>query len=112
MSDQKYYPDYKEKKFASEEEFDKWLKENAVKKICFIADGQDCLFWWIDEGGEVLHSEMQASIWNGAIVNLSELQVDNQIGVMDSDNQQTTFYNFIVEDIVDLTAAKKVVIHK
>jgi len=98
-TNQKYFPEFKEIKFESEEDFRKWLKEKTDMKICFKDNGQDCLFWYIDKGGEVLHSELQPFVWNGMIVDLGKLKIGKEIGVIDSKNKQTIFYDFEVEAI-------------
>ena len=108
--EQKYEAEYKDKKFKGKnckKDFDKWLKELAVRKIVFEDHGQDCLEWWIDDGGEVLHSYLQPFVWNGIIVDKHNLKVGKQIGIMDSDNMRTIFYDFIVEKIIDLKEVKK-----
>lgn len=106
QEEQKYEPEYKDKKFNSEKAFDRWLKAKAVKKICFQDTGQDCLEWWIDKGGEVIHSYLQPSVWNGMVVDKHNLEIGKQIGVMDIDNMRTVFYDFIVEKIIDLKGTK------
>ena len=64
---------YKNLKFKSTKEFEKWLEKTTKYKIEFKDDGQDFLYWWLDERGEVLHSSMQSSVWNGKIVNTCSL---------------------------------------
>jgi len=96
---QKYSPEYKDKKFKSKLAFEKWLKKLTTYKISFIDEGQGCLEWFIDKGGEVLHSDLQSSIWNGMIVDLYNLKVGKEIGVIDVENQQTKFYDFKVKQI-------------
>ena len=93
---QKYKAEFKKLKFKSKKEFEK----TATYKIKFEDKGQDCLEWWIDDGGEVLHANLQTKIWNGMIVDLFELLIGEEIGVMDTENQQTKFYDFVVEEIV------------
>jgi len=100
--EQKYYPEYIDKKFKSEKLFDNWLKKMAVKKIYFRDDGQDFMECWIDGGGEIIHSYLQPFVWNGKIVDLNRLEIGKEIGFLDSDNQQTVFYDFIVEKIEEL----------
>lgn len=101
--DQKFYPEHREKRFASKRAFKIWLNNTATHRIHFKDEGQDCLIWWIDGGGEVLHSELQPSVWNGMVVDLYRLKVGNEIGVMDSDNMRTAFYDFVVRKIENLT---------
>jgi len=71
---------YKTKKFDTKKEFEVWLKKTA-KYLVHIEDrGQDFLKWWLDDRGEVLHSDMQSSVWNGKIVDLKVLKSMNIIG--------------------------------
>jgi len=65
-------PQYKDLQFKSKEDFESWLREKATLKIVFEDDGQDFLEWSLDENGEVLHSDLQARIWNGCMVNLKK----------------------------------------
>lgn len=66
-------PKYKNKKFKSKKAFDTWL-DKTTKYVIDIEDkGQDFLTWWIDERGEVLHSDVQAWLWNGKIVDVKKL---------------------------------------
>ncbi len=107
--EQKYEAEYKNIRFKGKnpkKEFDTWLKKLAVKKIVFEDHGQDCLEWWIDKGGEVLHSYLQPFVWNGEIVDKHNLKIGKQIGVMDIDNMRTVFYDFVVKEIIDLKGAK------
>lgn len=101
-SKQKYNTEYKDLKFKNEVQFKKWLGETATYVIEFEDNGQDCLKWWIDNGGEVLHSRMQSNAWNGMIVDLTELVIGNDVGVMDVEEQQTVYYDFIVKKITKL----------
>lgn len=107
--EQKYQAEYKEIKFKGKnykKDFDLWLKKVAVKKIVFEDHGQDCLEWWIDEGGEVLHSWTQLFVWNGKIVASSQLRVGKQIGILNLAKQQTDLLDFIVKEIIDVKGAK------
>lgn len=98
---QKYYPEHSEKKFENIKSLNLWLKKTAAKKIYFKDNGQDLLECWIDNGGEILNCNLQSQgfIWNGKIVDLNRLGIGKNIGLMDSDNQQTILYDFIVEKI-------------
>jgi hypothetical protein len=99
---QKYHPEHRETRFADKGAFAAWLKKTSTYKITFKDEGQDCREWYIDNGGEVLHANLQARVWNGMIVDLSRLQRGKEIGVMDSDKMQTRFYDFLVESIEKL----------
>jgi len=101
MQRQKYYPEFKNKTFKSKESFGKWLQKTTEYVIEFVDNGQDCLEWDIDKGGEVLNSNLQSSIWNGQIVNLFELEIGKKIGTLVMGKMETQFYDFIVEKIID-----------
>jgi hypothetical protein len=55
-------PKYKDLKFKSEKEFQKWLNKTTKIEIEFEDDGQDFLRWWLDENGEVLYSDLQSAV--------------------------------------------------
>ena len=64
-------PKYRDKKFKSKENFEKWLNKLTKFKIEFKDDGQDFLKWYLDKRGEVLHCEpFQSSVWNGTMVDI------------------------------------------
>lgn len=65
---------FKEITFKSETEFNKWLEKTTHKKIFFKDKGQDLLKIWIAESGEILHANLQCSIWNGRFVNMENLE--------------------------------------
>lgn len=99
---QKYKAEFKSKKFKTKKSFQKWLDKIAEYKIEFKDNGQDCLSWWIDAGGEVLHSNLQAFVWNGKIVSLFDLIVGERIGTLVVEKMATQFYDFVVEKIIEL----------
>lgn len=71
----RYKPQYKNLRFKDRASFDKWLEETAHYIVEFEDHGQDFLKWWLDERGEVLHSDpYQSSVWNGTIVTLASLK--------------------------------------
>ncbi len=94
---QKYKAEYKDLKFKSKQEFDKWLVEKTKYEIEFVDNGQDCLKWFIDNGGEVLHSEKQSSIWNGELVDLYSLRVGKNIEIMEVEKQANRVLDFVVK---------------
>ena len=101
-SAQKYKAEYKENKFKNEKAFKDWLKKKAVYKVDFVDNGQDCLTWWLDKGGEVLHSNLQASVWNGGLVDLWTLKVGQNIEVILVEERSNRVYNFVIEQITIL----------
>lgn len=54
---------FKEITFKSETEFNEWLEKTTHKKIFFKDKGQDLMKLWVSESGEILHANMQSSIW-------------------------------------------------
>jgi hypothetical protein len=66
---------YRNKKFATQEIFEEWLKKTTKYKIDLEDKGQDFLTWWIDEKGEILHSfPFQSDIWNGGMLDINSLK--------------------------------------
>jgi hypothetical protein len=98
-SKQGFIAKHKDKKFKTNRGFINWLNRLAKYRIIFIDKGQDCMEWAIDEHGEVLHSYMQSSVWNGMMVDLEWLKIGKNIGVMNVEKQCTQFYNFIIKKI-------------
>lgn len=97
---QKINAEHRDRKFKNKTEFGRWLSATAVYRIEFKDKTQDCTEWFIDEGGEVLHADMQSGIWNGKIVDLSYLKVGKEIGVVfPSLPPKTKFYDFVVAKI-------------
>ena len=78
-------PKYKDLKFSGKEEFDKWLNETADYKITFADDAQDFLEWYLDKRGEVLHSDQQAFVWNGSMVNVKKIKVRKYLPMQGGD---------------------------
>jgi len=98
-NNQKLKPEYRDLTFKSEQEFKDWLKEKTEMIIHFKDNGQDCLMWYIDKGGEVLHSELQSFVWNGGIVDLNTVKVGKQIGLINTEKMQTDIYDFVIEEL-------------
>ena len=92
---------YKNKKFKTQSGFKRWLNKNGKYIISFVDKGQDCLEWVIDEQGEVLHANIQSGVWNGHIVNLKTIKVGKEIGVFDTPNERTKFYDFVIRSIIN-----------
>lgn len=100
LKKQKYWSKVKNKSFKTRKGFNDWLKRLTAYKIDFKDFGQDCLTWYLDEGGEVLHANLQASVWNGKIVDLSLLKEDRNIELLDSKEQTNIILDFIIKKIV------------
>lgn len=100
-SKQKFEAEYRDKKFKSQAAFTRWIRRVGKYIISFKDNGQDCLEWVIDEGGEVLHANLQSRIWNGMLVEISSLKVGKKIQVLDVENQCNKTYDFVVRSITD-----------
>lgn len=81
-------PKYKNKKFKSEEDFNKWLKSLTKYIITFKDDGQDFLTWHLDRRGEVLQSYGQAWVWNGTMVKIRKMKVGQFLPIEDRFGKQ------------------------
>ena len=98
-SKQKYKSEFHSLRFKNSEDFDEWLKKTTDHTITFRDRGQDCLTWYIDAGGEVLHASLQAWIWNGRIVDLSKLRVGNNIETINFKKRTNIVLDFIIKSI-------------
>jgi len=78
-------PKYRDLTFKSKEEFDEWLKKTATIKVEFEDDGQDFLEWFLDERGEVLHSDMQCRIWNGKMIDVPNIRIGRYLPLQAGD---------------------------
>lgn len=97
-------PQYQYLKFKNEKEFSVWLEEKAKYKVVFEDKGQDFLIWWLDERGEVLHSEpFQASVWNGTMVILSSLKVDSYLKIVSNLRLKRS----LIYKVIDITQLKQ-----
>lgn len=100
---QAYHPKYRDLKFKNETEFGRWLSATAAYKITFKDEGQDCLVWYIDKHGEVLHAEpFQSGIWSGMCVDLSALKVGENVSVVANHlapKKKYTTFDFVVVKI-------------
>ena len=76
-------PIYKELTFKSEIDFKKWLQKTTKYHIYFEDKGQDFLEWFIDERGEVLHSNLQSFVWNGKMVDIKTIVVGKKLRFSD-----------------------------
>lgn len=101
-SKQKYKTKYRNKRFKTQAGFERWLNKERRYIITFRDKGQDCLEWVIDEGGEVLHANLQSSVWNGMLVDLDSVKVGKNIGVLCAPREMATkYYDFVVSSITD-----------
>ncbi len=65
---------YKNKKFSSKKVFEQWLEKLTKYILHFEDKGQDFLTWYVDERGEVLHSDLQSVVWNGKMLDIESLR--------------------------------------
>ena len=77
---------YKYLKFKGRKEFEAWLKEKSKFKIYFADEGQDFLEWYLDERGEVLHSDLQAFVWNGKMVEIDKMRIEKYLPLQGGDS--------------------------
>lgn len=61
-------PKYKNVKFENITKFRNWLLSTTKHIVEFEDGGQDFCTWYIAGNNEVVHSDMQSSIWNGLFI--------------------------------------------
>lgn len=72
---------YKDLRFNTEKEFDRWLAKTATMTIDFKDHGQDLVMIWIDEEGEILHANLQTAVWCGKFVNTQKIIMGEPVQV-------------------------------
>ena len=87
---------FKEITFKSETEFNEWLKKITHKKIFLKDKGQDLMKLWVSESGEILHANMQSSIWNGRFVNMDTLAKNTNLCLWNNQTSEWDVMNFEV----------------
>lgn len=87
---------FKEITFKSETEFNGWLEKTTHKKIFLKDKGQDLMKLWVSESGEILHANMQSSIWNGRFVNMETLAKNTNLCLWDNQTSEWDVMNFEV----------------
>jgi len=75
-------------------QFKKWLKATTAYQITFEDKGQDLLQIWIDKDGEILHANLQVSIWIGRMVEVKKLAVGKPINIWVKDHWEP--YNGLI----------------
>lgn len=90
---------YRNLKFETDKAFKNWLDETATDKIELIDKGQDLTTIWIDQHGEILHCNLQTSVWCGKFVCLSELREGDNIFIsgIGKDKISFTEMDFVLE---------------
>ena len=99
LDDAKFKAEYANLDFDKVEDFDVWLAEKTFVKIRLVSLGQDLTLLHIDRGGEVLHANMQANIWNGNIVATKRLKIGEALWWSDWREMSDVKSNFIVKSI-------------
>ena len=87
---------FKEITFKSETEFNEWLEKTTQKKIFLKDKGQDLMKLWVSESGEILHANMQSSIWNGRFVNMETLAKNTNLCLWNNQTSEWDVMNFEV----------------
>ena len=87
---------FKEITFKSEKEFNEWLEKTTHKKIFLKDKGQDLMKLWVSESGEILHANMQSSIWNGRFVNMETLAKNINLCLWNNQTSEWDVMNFEV----------------
>lgn len=84
-SKQKYKAEFKDLRFKTEAEFEKWKKKTAAYHVTLEDQGQDLLGLWLDAGGEVIYTDIPSmgKVFNGELVDLFNLVVDEPPEFMD-----------------------------
>lgn len=94
----KNVPKHQDKTFNSKEEFEDWLEANTKFEVEFVDRGQDLLKIHLDNYGEVLHCNLQASVWNGLIAIVKRLKPGKPI-IFYKEDEPTVYWNLIVEKV-------------
>lgn len=87
---------FKEITFKSETEFNEWLEKTTHKKIFLKDKGQDLMKLWVSESGEILHANMQSSIWNDQFVNMERLAKNTNLCLWNNKTSEWDVMNFEV----------------
>lgn len=94
-------PKYRELKFASDREFNAWLKTVADRSIYFQDFQQDLQKIIVDKEGEILHANLQTDIWCGKFVNLEYLVIGKPVMMWDNDDRiWNTMSRLVIEEII------------
>ena len=75
-------------------QFKKWLKATTAFQITFKDAGQDLRRIWIDKDGEIIHANLQVSIWNGRRVDPKKITIGKPIFIWIKDHWEP--YNALI----------------
>lgn len=84
---------FKDLKFNSYKELDKWLKENTFKIIILKDYGQDMQKIWVHESGEILNSDFHGTIYIGKFIDIKKLVVGNHLNIWDDEKNRYVIYS-------------------
>lgn len=94
---------YRRLRFPDQDAFNLWLSEKARKIIHLKDVGQDMHKIWIDEEGEILHTDFHSHKMNGKFINLDVLEVDSILVARESGKDQwDAYWRLMPEKIEDL----------
>ncbi len=92
-------PQFKELRFKTEAEFNSWLKKETYMTIDFKGQ-QDLQRVHLHVTGEILHCNLQASIWNGRFILINAAKNNSTVMMSDPYNKnEFTEMSFIVEKL-------------
>ena len=83
-------------KFTSKEDFDKWLKENTFITIDLYDLGQDIQKIWIHKTGEILNCDFSSLIYAGKFVDTTKLNVGDNVHIWDERAKRYSMYKRFV----------------
>lgn len=79
----KYTPKFKDKRFKTQAEFDKWLDETTAITLYLEDQGHDMQIMYLAKSGEVLHCDFHSSIYAGKLINLDTLVAEQPLQIWD-----------------------------
>jgi Superinfection exclusion gene product 17 len=97
-------PKFKDLRFETEQDFDDWLRFTHLVRIELFGE-QDLTTIYIAESGEILHTNLQSSIWCGkfADVDLSKHEEKNYLKIFNNDLMKWETTNLEIEEIIPNT---------
>ena len=90
---------YKGLKFKTAQAFAEWVKQKCFAHIQFVDNGQDLTEVWVDEDGEILHSDLQSSIWCSQFIRMNNLFEGAPVEMW-TESSGWFISDFIVEKII------------
>lgn len=70
---------YRDLQFVTEAKFNTWLKKTTKNIIHLEDNGQDLLTIHVDSRGEILHCNLQGSVWNGNLILPSSMKAGRNL---------------------------------